>query len=78
VGPGEGLDVVEKIKSYPCRDSNPDRTADSSVSIATGHGLEGGTIFLFSTSSRPALEITQPPIQWVSRSSFPGGKAAGV
>jgi hypothetical protein len=50
---------------------------DSSVSIATGYGLDdegGGTsspgrvkIFHFSISSRPALGSTQPPIKWVPR-----------
>jgi hypothetical protein len=34
--------------------------------------------FLFSTSSRPALGSTQPPIQWVPAGSFPGGKVAGA
>jgi hypothetical protein len=28
--------------------------------------------FHFSTSSRPALGPTQPPVQWVLRASFPG------
>jgi hypothetical protein len=32
--------------------------------------------FLFSTSSRPALGSTQPPIQWLAR-LIPGGKAPG-
>jgi hypothetical protein len=43
---------------------------DSSVSIATGYGLDGrgsiprrGKIFLFSTVSTPTLRLTQPPIQ---------------
>jgi hypothetical protein len=50
-------------------------TRDSVVGIVTGYGLDdrGGRNsspdrvknFLFSTSSRPALGSTQPPIQWV-------------
>jgi hypothetical protein len=44
---------------------------DSSVGIATGYGLDGpGIAYLcgrhFSVPSRPALEPTQPPIQWVT------------
>jgi len=34
----------------------------------------GHEIFLFSKLSRPALEPTQPPIQWVAK-FFPRGKA---
>jgi hypothetical protein len=34
--------------------------------------------FLFSTSSRPALEPIQHPIQWVPGAFFPRGKAAGA
>jgi hypothetical protein len=34
--------------------------------------------FLFSTSSRPGLGPTQPPLQWLPGGSLPGGKAAGV
>jgi hypothetical protein len=33
--------------------------------------------FLFSTSSRPALGSTQPPIQWVPGALFPGVKRPG-
>jgi hypothetical protein len=33
--------------------------------------------FLFSTSSRPALGSTQPPIQWVPWALFPGVKRPG-
>jgi hypothetical protein len=45
---------------------------DSSVGIATGYGLDdrcsgfrfpAGAWELFSTASRPALGLTQPPIQ---------------
>jgi hypothetical protein len=45
---------------------------DSSVGIATGYELDDrgsnpgrGKIFVLSTTSRPALGPTQPPIQWV-------------
>jgi hypothetical protein len=33
--------------------------------------------FLFSTTSRPALGSTQPPIQWVPRALSPGAKRPG-
>jgi hypothetical protein len=33
--------------------------------------------FLFSTSSRPTLESTQPPIQWVPWALSPGVKRLG-
>jgi hypothetical protein len=49
---------------------------DSSVSIATGYGVDGrggrspspGSVknFLFSTSPRTALGPTQPPMKWVT------------
>jgi hypothetical protein len=59
---------------------------DSAVGIASSCGLDdrGVTVpvpvgsEMFSTSSRPALGPTQPPIQLVTRSSFPGGSAAGA
>jgi hypothetical protein len=35
-------------------------------------------IFLFIATSRPTLGLTQPPIQWVPGTLFPGGKAAGA
>jgi hypothetical protein len=61
------------------------RSWDSVVGIATGYRLDDRGVrvqdlslgrvknFLFSTSSRPALESTQPPIQWV-----PGALSLGV
>jgi hypothetical protein len=47
------------------------RGRDSSVGTATGYGAsvfdswKWWEIFLFSTASRPALGLTQPPIEWV-------------
>jgi hypothetical protein len=56
---------------------------DSSVSIATGYGMddrEGGSLgpgrvrnVIYSTLSRPVLGPTLPPIQWV-----PGTLSTGV
>jgi hypothetical protein len=63
------------------------RSRDGSVGIATGYGLDdrGGRSsspgrvknFLFSTSSRPALGSTQPPIQWVPGALSPKVKRPG-
>jgi hypothetical protein len=57
------------------------------VGIATGYWLDDRGFgvpssgrdknFLFSTSSRPALESTQPPIQWVPGALSPGVKRPG-
>jgi hypothetical protein len=54
------------------------------VSTATGWTPKGqssnlgrGKIFLLSTSSRPVLGLTQPPIQWVSGTLSPGVKRLG-
>jgi hypothetical protein len=57
----------------------------SAVGIATVYGLDDREVGvrvpvgarLFSTSSRPALGPTPPPIQWVPVSPVPRGKAAG-
>jgi hypothetical protein len=38
---------------------------------------QGQGIFLYSTAARPALEPTQPPIQWVSGALSPGVKRPG-
>jgi hypothetical protein len=58
---------------------------DSAVVIATGYRLDGrggrrsspGRVenFLFSTSSRPALVPTQPPLEWVPGVKQPGHEA---
>jgi hypothetical protein len=50
------------------------------VGTATGHKLDGPGMESqwgrdFPHPSRPVLECTQPPIQWV-RGLLPGGKAA--
>jgi hypothetical protein len=56
----------------------------SSAGIATSYRLDSrgsipsrGKIFLFSIASRPALEPTQLPIQWVREGDFPGLKRPG-
>jgi len=54
---------------------------DSSVSIAAHYGLDGRGDRIrverdFPHPSRPVLELTQPPMQWVT-GLFPAGKAAG-
>ena len=54
----------------------------SVVGIATRYRLDGPGIEFrwgrdFRHTSRPALGLTQPPIQWVT-GIFPGGKAAGA
>ena len=54
----------------------------SSVGIETRYGLYGSGIESrwgreFPHLFRPALELIQPPAQWVS-GLFPGGKAAGA
>jgi hypothetical protein len=55
---------------------------NSIVGIATRYGLDGPGIESpwgrdFPHPFRPAMEPTQPPIQWVP-GLFPGGKAAGA
>jgi hypothetical protein len=58
----------------------------SVVGIATGYGLDDRRVGvpvpvrsrIFSTSSRPALGSTQPPIQGVPEALSPGGKVAGA
>jgi hypothetical protein len=55
------------------------------VGIATGYGLDDWGVRvqvsvgsrIFSTSSRPALGLTQPPSQWVAGAFSPGIKRPG-
>jgi hypothetical protein len=59
---------VYSVKSTDCEGPHYVVVLPSAgVGIATGYGLEAPCkIFLFSTPSRPTLEPTQLPIQWVS------------
>jgi hypothetical protein len=57
---------------------------DGSVGISTGYVLEGrgselsmGEIFLFSTTSRPAMGPSQPSIQWLPGALSPRVKRQG-
>jgi hypothetical protein len=59
------------------RDSSPRIVTwlrDGRLRFDSQHGQE---IFLFTTVSRPAMKLSQPPIQWV-RGLFLRGKAGGV
>jgi hypothetical protein len=79
-----GLDDVEKILAPT---ETPNRSRDNLVGIVTSYGLDdrgglssgpgGVKNFLLSRSSRPALRCTQPPIQWVPGTLFPGVKRPG-
>jgi hypothetical protein len=61
------------------------RSQDSVVGIATGYGLDDRGVIvrvpvgsrIFSTLSRPALEPTQPSIQWVLGALSLGVKRPG-
>jgi hypothetical protein len=61
------------------------RSRDSSVGMASGHGLEDRGVRvripegsrIFSMSSRPVLGSTQPPIQWIPGAISPGVKLPG-
>jgi hypothetical protein len=81
-GPSRSLVITLRLFSTICSWSR-----DSVVGVANGYELEdrGGRSsslgrvenFLFSTSSRPVLEPTRPPIQWVPGALSPGVKRAG-
>jgi hypothetical protein len=63
----------------------PMMSRDSVVCIATGYGLDDRGFEvrvpvgerIFSTSSRPTLGSTQPPIEWVPEGLSPGVKRPG-
>jgi hypothetical protein len=74
---------LETLAEFPRTIQRHKVCQDSVVGIATGYGLDdqgvgvgvqvGSRIFPFSKSPRPALESTQPPIQWV-----PGALSSGI
>jgi hypothetical protein len=76
------LCYLDPLKISTCRSN---RSRDIAVGIPTSYGLDGrggrssspGGIknFLFSTSSRPGLGSTQPPIQWARGVNPPGREA---
>jgi hypothetical protein len=82
-----GLLVENMPKSNFVRHKSYMVIRHSVVGIATAYRLDdrggrssnpgGGKNFLFSTSSRPALGPTQPPIQWVPGALSPGVKRPG-
>jgi hypothetical protein len=69
----EGLDetsILELQNQENSFSTNLDGGPGSSVGIATDYGLDGPGIESrrgrdFSHTSRPALRLTQPPVQWV-------------
>jgi hypothetical protein len=52
-------------------------TTDTDWTAGVRFSAEAKEIFLYSTGSRPALEPTQPPIQWVSGALSPVVKGPG-
>jgi hypothetical protein len=67
-----GYRLVQKLEISLCHQLKSltyVQSRDIVVGIASGYGLDdqvgGGKNVHFSTSSRPALGSTQPPIQWV-------------
>jgi hypothetical protein len=73
----EGRELLRNIAIEP-------RSRDSSVGVATGYGLDDScsnpswaNILLYSSTSRPALGPTKPPIQVVPRSISKGIKRPG-
>jgi hypothetical protein len=61
------------------QEGRPLQSRDSSVGIALRYGLDdrGSGVFLFTTAFRPALGLTQPPIQWVLGALSVGVKRQG-
>jgi hypothetical protein len=80
----EAIYSTETLDDF-CWTTRRYRSRDIAVGTANGYGLDdrGGTSpgrvnnFIFSTSSRPALGPTQPPIQCVPRALYTGVKRAG-
>ena len=69
---GNGIKYVTVTDKYSVRNCGLTVHRDSSVGVATRYGLDGlgvesRSVRDFPHPSRPALEPTQPPIQWVKR-----------
>jgi hypothetical protein len=68
------MDKVQKYNSFPF---NLNLYTDEATAFDSQQG-QGRDSFIFTTASRPDLEPTQPPIQWVPSHYSSGGKVTGT